>query len=214
MNMGELLKRNEGCPVCHHKYLINELFSRRNQNIYYEEDNLKVVLDLRSIDKMGVNYKVGFFFSLKGDSFRVEFYTKHNVAKFDTSVPLYLINNFNEFAKNVRTIRFTRKCPCNRFFVMTENILLDYKNSKIGDIKLLSESFGFITQTDSDYKVVVLNNYHDDQTSKIFYWRQNNEIINYNYSYPEDCSSLSLPLIPFISEEKTRERLNNLLLFI
>jgi hypothetical protein len=214
MILADLLKRNISCPICHYEHLTTDFFSKRRQSVSYEEDDIKVVLDLRSIDRMGTDYKVGYFFSLADNSFRVEFYTKHKAPQFDESVPLYLINNFNEFAKNVKVIKFSRKCTsCHRFSTGTSSSILDYKNGKISDIDILCECYGFITQTKTDYKVVVLCNLFDKQKSKIYYWRQDTPSISYEYAYPEGCSELELPLIPFVSEEETRNRLNGLLLF-
>lgn len=214
MNLKEFLARHSGCPVCNYPYLTTDFFSNRKQSISYEEDSVKVILELRSIDKMSASYKVGFYFSLKDNSFRVEFYTKYDEAKFEKSIPLSLINNFNNFAKNINRVRFARKCTsCHRFITGTNNIEIDYKNSKINDIELLCDSYGFVTQTESDYKIVVLNNLYKEQRSKIYYWRQNDGIINYEYAYPEGCSKLEVPIIPFVSEERTKERLNGLLLF-
>ena len=95
MNLKEFLARHSGCPVCNYPHLTTDFFSNRKQSISYEEDSVKVILELRSIDKMSASYKVGFYFSLKDNSFRVEFYTKYDEAKFEKSIPLSLINNFN-----------------------------------------------------------------------------------------------------------------------
>src|ERR1700677_1548787 len=99
MNLGEFLKRNECCPICNYEKLTTYI-SNRDIIASIENENLKVILDLRNLKGMATDYKVAFLFSLKDSSFSVEFLTKKNEKKFDIFVPIYLIDNFNEFAKH------------------------------------------------------------------------------------------------------------------
>jgi len=214
MILAELMAKYKNCPVCGYFSLTTEFLSKSKPIIGYEEDYLYAIIDLRSLNKIGTDYKAGYFFSMKDDSFHIEFFTKHK-EKLYNKIPLYILDNFKEFTRNASLPRFIRKCTsCHRFIMTSENLTLDFKSGKVKKLSLMHETFGFVTQTETDYKVVVLSNFYDTQMSKVFYWRQDNGIINYDYSFPINSSQLSLPLIPFVSEEKTRERLNGLLPFV
>jgi len=213
MNLGEFLNTHKKCPICNYGSLTITFISSRKQIIRYEDDNLVVMMDLRSLKATGTDYKVGYYFSLKDNSFRIEFFNKYG-EKFYDKVNVSLLDNFKEFSKNNKILSFQLKCSsCHKFGSSTKGFSLNYKECTTSNIELFWETFGFVIKTNEDYKVIVMNNYHDSQESKIFYWRQNDGSIRYNYDYPESCSRLSLPLIPFISELETKNRLNTLLLF-
>jgi len=215
MILSEFLDRYNSCPLCNSKRLSTYILSNRKQSVEYIDDSLEIILSLRSEKNKTLfhDYKVGVYLSLKDNSFNIKYFDRY-CKEYDV-IPTYLINDFKKYLKNASPLKIYKECTsCYKFFTTTTEINLDLKKSII-DTDVNIDHFCFITKTDSDYKIIILNNFYIRSESEIVYWRTNDSIIEFGFgfNYPDNCSKLSLSLISFISKEKTQERINNLLIY-
>lgn len=216
MNVGEFLKKRSSCPICDYQSLVTYFRASASISIRYEGDYLVALKNLNPLIK-GKDphyYKAGYYFSLIDNSFCIEFFTKKG-ERFVDQTHFHLIEKFKNFNDHIRnTYSFTRECAsCRNYLCTTQDFALDFKTST-ANIELGTETFGFITKTNVDYKTVILSNNYRMNASKIFYWRGDREETMYHLSYPSaNVTEIKLPIIPFVSREKTNDRLNTLLLF-
>jgi hypothetical protein len=216
MNVSEFLKERESCPICDYQCLVTYFQAIASISVRREEDSLVAIKNLNPLVK-GKDphyYKAGYYFSLIDNSFAIEFFTKKG-ERFVDQTHLHLIEKFKSFSENIHNkYYFTRECPsCRNYLCTTKDFSLDFKACTL-DIELGTEIFGFVTKTNEDYKTVVLSNNYRMNSSKIFYWRGDREETVYHLRYPSaKVTNFTLPLIPFVSREKTNNRINTLLLF-
>lgn len=210
------------CPICD-TALVTQFLSNRKQKIKIEDNKFVVVFVLKSLGTNKQDYEVGYAFNPADNTFSIEFYSEWDTRDF---VPLHLIEKFREFHNNVLSTtsgigRFIRKCTfCNRYVKFSTNFNIDFKNYKLDTLfwdglQVASESFGLSLQTENDYKIIHLNNYHlPNSESKIVWFRSNDKNDSrLDWMIPSKHLEVTVPLIKFISYEETAKRINNLLTF-
>ncbi len=217
MNLDDFLKARASCPMCGYQNLVLYFCTLDSpQDTVYETNNRilakKFLSPLKKKSKYC--YQAGYSFSLDDNSFSIDFYNEKG-ERFVDQIRLSLIEKFKEYDKNISSrYSFLRQCnSCRNYLCKTSTFNLDFKTSLVSFESKL-EVFGFVTKTEQDYKTVVLRNNYDSKASEIYCWRGDDKGTIYRLSYPSSKVTLfNLPLIPFVSKEKTNNRINTLLLF-
>jgi len=215
MNLQEFINLRSHCPMCDTQ-LITRFVSSRQQTTRIIENRFVAIHTLKALKNDQQDYQVGFSFSLENDSFCIEFYTEWDTANM---VPLHLIDKFKLFYKNTNgpNYRFARHCMfCHKYITYSSVVDFDLKVCKTGDLKQHTEIFIFTLPGESNYKVIELtNSFKDKPTSELRWWKTDNEAYaRVDRVAPPNHSLLSdLSLIPFVSKDKTRDRLNGLITF-
>jgi hypothetical protein len=217
MNVNEFLKERSSCPICGYWGLTTYFCTGDSpQTTTYESDNrLMAKKFLNPLKRKSKEcYQAGYSFSLENSSFCIEFYTEKGERLVDQT-RIHLMEKFKEYDKNIDSkYHFLRQCnACRNYLCKTSVFNLDLKTTAI-NFDMMVEVFGFVTKTEDDYKTVVLSNNYSFKASKIYCWRGDKEDTIYHLRYPSaKVTQFKLPLIPFVSKEKTEDRINTLLLF-
>jgi hypothetical protein len=216
MNLREFLAYRSECPFCQHILSI-ELSGRKNF-ARYETDRILFITDMKSIVPGQLNYKVAYSLGLDDNSFCIEFFTHKGspTDMFRTEVPHHLIEKFKEFQANVGVFFSLHRCCTNCFrytmFSADVNLHLEETKNKNIHLKIDKENFGFTLPND---KCMYLCNIYSKKNanSLLYYWKGNPDSIRWDTPFPKDAIQINLSLVPFISAEKTSERLANLIIF-
>ena len=172
--------------------------------------------------KTTADYKVGYSFGLDKDDFCIEFYDK-NSFRLEKETPTFLIKRFKELNKNLKELKFYRHCNgCNRYNYTSKSFYLKFDTAAIlPGYEVRSEYFGLIQNfggaKDDRFRVYrLLNFYYDDkgEESHLDYWITNNVYdARSDAPKPNTSTYLQLPLIRFVSQEETLERIKKLITF-
>jgi hypothetical protein len=217
VTLKEWMNYRKNCPFCESP-LITYLHSGKRQSIRYEENRMVVVFPLTAKGKTTTDYKVGYSFGLIDSSFCIEFYDK-NLIRYETETPLFLKKRFEELHKNLGNYKFYKNCgSCQKYNYISSLFTLDFKSCTLKTISVRSEYFGFIQNygggKDNRFRVYKLLNYYDIGESYINYHITSNVIdARGDHMNPVISTHLQLPLIPFVSEEATLQRIKNLIIF-
>jgi hypothetical protein len=219
VNLKDWLNYRKNCPICD-SLLTTYLHSKKRQSIRYEEGRVIVVFPLTAKGKTTADYKVGFSFGLGADDFCIEFYDK-NHFRLEKDTPTFLIKRFKELHKNQGSLKFYRLCNgCNRYNYTSKSFLLKFDTAAVlPGYEIRSEYFGLIQNyggaKDDRYRVYRLLNYYDDgEGSYLDYWITNNAYdAQSDSSIPSISTHLQLPLIKFVSQQQTLERIQKLITF-
>lgn len=201
------------CPLCNNPLNVSlETNSYKRIQVEYKDNRAIFSMNLRKSKNSMSYYNIIYSFSLQDNSFHIDFC--------DDPVTILMLNKFKNYNNNIsNTYRFIKRCLyCEKYSATSTDFHLSYKDATINDILIWQESFCMILPTDTDYKIMCLFNFYKTDNMKsanksiIVHWRSD-EAINFNYNYPENHSWIETGLIPFVSLEKTRERLNTLIIF-
>jgi hypothetical protein len=206
VNVSEFLHTKTNCPFCNEKLVIR--FRENKSIIKYIDNRLVAILDMKSLKRNQKNYKIGYSFSIEDNSFHIEFFdSTGNII--NNVISTSLLAKFMELHRNLLFRHFSKKCNiCKKYSLMSNDIVFDFNTQTISDLEVECEEFIFVTPADDQYKIVVMCNfYYPNQLSIIHFWR---DVYDNN---PNDRSTLTLPLIPFVSSKETLARLNGLLIF-
>lgn len=219
MSLRNFLEFRTACPICGNPKLSVYFSSKKKQEHIFEQDSYIVKIPLYGINHRR-HYDVGYTFSLKDDSFWIDFYTKDNV-KMGESFPKFLLNKFKELDSNLKFHIFYKVCnKCFRYNYSCSSVTLNLENGKVcGSFDVVNEYLGLSQKNNDTYKVFrVINSFTRNETF-IEYARAPNleslQTLDDNYMPTEDppFSTMNLPLLPFRSEEETVNRLNKLIIF-
>jgi hypothetical protein len=216
MNLKEFIGLQDRCPICD-TALITRFISSRQQRTKFIENRFVAIHTLKAINKDNIpDYQVGYSFSLDDDSFCVEFYTEWDTAN---SIPTHLIDKFKEFYKNTNgpNYRFARHCLfCHKYIAYSTAIDFNLKTCRTGEMQKEMESFIFILPGEERFRAIKLTNkFLPDSTSELKCWQVDREgYAKVDQAVPHNHTVVSgLSHIPFVSKEKTRDRLNGLITF-
>jgi hypothetical protein len=219
VNLKDWLNYRKNCPICTSP-LTTYLHSKKRQSIRYEEGRVIVVFPLTAKGHTTIDYKVGYSFDLEEDNFCMEFYDK-NLFRLEKETPTFLIKRFKELDKNQGALKFYRQCnSCNRYNYSSNNFSLFLKERMVmPGYKVRSEYFGLIQNyggtNDDRFRVYRLLNYYDSGAySYLDYWVTSNVYdARSDIPMPNISTHLQLPLIKFVSQEQTLERIRKLITF-
>lgn len=214
MKLYDLLHYRDMCPICKDAPLATFFHSARRQQIKMEEDRLVVIFCLDSLKKKHIDYKVGYSFGLKDDSFRTEFYTKDD-KRFENDTPRFLMDRFKTLNNNLKGYRFYRECViCRRYNYTSSRFDINLKGATVQNLYIKQESVSLDYEYKGDLKIFRLDNNLETQHSDLSCWNTTNPLDRgLENSIPHEAMFMHLPLIPFVSKEETTERLKNLLTF-
>lgn len=215
-------EQRRNCPLCQN-VLTTYLHSDRRQSIKFEDGQVVVIypLDNRGYGrKKGNEFRVGYSFSWTEDTFQIEFYDK-NGFRLNGAVPNFLIERFKELNANLGPLKFFKECgSCHRYFFSSNSFILDLPGGSV-QIDPLCEYVGFVENTteagEVSYRIYRLLTWINNNTS-ILYYGVDRDISNVRFSQSSplllsNYESLTLPLINFVSEKETLERLKKLIVF-
>lgn len=212
MNLRDFLNYRTNCPLCD-STMITYFHSRRQQSIKYEDGRLSVSFLLNAVGKKQTNYKGAYSFGMDDNSFRIEFYTKDDVHYYDRS-PDFLISRFKELHKNLKDFRFFRDCKhCFAYRYVSSFFDFDYETSTIEHLRVSQENVILTHKmNDESYRIFRLNNSLLINESELTFWKSTTKAHNLQ-SFETSGTVFCLPLIPFVSKEKTIARLNDLIVY-
>lgn len=196
--------------------LITRFISSRQQTTRFIDNRFVAIHTMRALKNDQHDYQVGYSFSLDDDSFYVEFYTEWDTANM---VPLHLIDKFKEFYKNTNgpNYRFARHCMfCHKYICYSSTVNINLKTCRTGDLHQEMESFIFMLPGDNGYRAIKLSNrMSPDLSSELRWWKTDSEgYAKIDSAIPPNHSvRTGLSYIPFVSKEKTRDRVNGLITF-
>jgi hypothetical protein len=210
MNVKEFLESRKNCPFCDTPLITS--FNGGRNTIRLSDDKLVAIYTMKAMKNSQPDYRVGYSFSLKDNSFCIEFYTEWDT---NNMVPKHLLDKFDSYSAN-RGGRhcITRKCSFCHRYVMSSNFFdLNYETCLVEDLKISFEMYAMSIPTDDGYKIITLAN-HPPLYSTIRWWRSQSDdvVLNTAYSFKYSEKKIST-IIPFISKEETTERLNKLITF-
>ncbi len=222
MNLREFIAYRETCPICK-DVLVTSFHSQKKQSIRYEDDRFIVVFRMDSLKKKGIDYKVGYSFSLEDHSWYVEFYTNYDV-RFENDSPNFLRERFKELDKNLGEYKFYRHCTgCCCYNYSSNDFYLDYDLGTISDLMVNVEYIGMLQPIETGFKVYKLLNDYGGNKSTLMFGKHHSEnaarsegvVLSKRASalnfYNLDVIQTSL--IKFSSQEETMERIKKLLIF-
>lgn len=213
MNLQEFINLRQNCPMCETS-LVSRFIMDRHQPLKMENGRLVAIKTMKSLKNYQHDYKIGYSFGLTDNTFQIEFYTE-----WDTSicVPLHLIDKFKEFHHNMHdNFYFARQCVfCNKYESYSNEIILNLKNLTFGNLSLKFEIFMFATRLDDSWRVMELQNNYAEQKSYLALGKPTSMTTESSIGIRNGVSGKwsELPLIPFVSKEETKERLQNLICF-
>ena len=196
--------------------LITRFISSRQQRTKFIENRFVAIHTLRALKNDQQDYQIGYSFSLDDDAFCVEFYSEWDTANL---VPLHLIDKFKEFYKNTNgpNYRFARHCLfCHKYICYSTPIDINLKTCRTGEMQSEMESFIFVLHNEDRHRAIKLTNKMlPAPSSELRWWKTDSEgYAKVDAPHPYNHSVLTgLSHIPFISKEKTCDRLNGLITF-
>jgi hypothetical protein len=217
VNLQEFIDYRKTCPICDGE-LTTGLYlatTTRKQTVKYEDDRINFIFPLESLKK---SHKIAYSFSLYEPTFTIEFYTNAG-ERYCNRVPELLRQQFLELHKNLNKVGFNlfRKCKkCKQYIYKGGYFTIDLKATIIDALKIESESIGLVHPLDDGYfRVFQLTNFFEEKESILSFGKNKTGYAGVGGGYPLSSSTiLTLPIIPFVSKEKTINRLNSLLIYI
>ena len=227
MNLQEWLNYHKNCPLCAAP-LTTYLHSTKRQAIKWEEGRMVVVFDLLSIDRrsssrMRGEYKIGYSFHLTENQFCIEFYNKDGI-RIEKEVQPHLMDKFKSLDSNLKIYRFYQQCnSCKRYHYSSGAFKLNLKDATLHfkeSFIVSSEYFGLIQAMEQGSKTPfriyrLLNCYTEKEIgSHLTYWCTSipHGTLS-DWTVPNEATFLDLPLIPFVSEDDTLDRIKKLIVF-
>lgn len=216
MNLKQFIDHRQHCPFCQAD-LFTAFHSSRKQYIRTEEHRFQTFFVLDSMKSGQKPYSVCYSFGLNHFDFRVEFYSHDRSVRYETAHD-FLRTRFLELHKNLKSFKFIRECGgCQRYGYRTQPFQLDLKSVRYESLSLHHEDFGMMHPIEQGYRIYKLSNKYLENQSSLLIWKGVPAEARITTSTPlswRNATELNLPLIPFVSEEETTQRLNNLLSFI
>lgn len=215
MNLKEFIGQRDKCPMCDSQ-LITRFISSRQQTTKFIENRFVAIHTMKAMKNDQQDYQVGYSFSMDDDSFCVEFYTEWDTANM---VPLHLIDKFKVFYKNTNgpNYRFARHCMfCHKYICYSSPIEVNLKAPRTGELQMEMESFIFILPGEEGCRAIKLTNkLLGAPKSDLHWWLTDSEgYARIDKMMPHRHSALTnLSFIPFVSKDKTCDRLNGLITF-
>jgi len=214
MNLTEFVEYREQCPICDSK--LHFIFhSKKWQSMRYEDDRLLVIFRMDSIKKHQQDYKVGYSFGMKDNSWYVEFFSKDQ-KRFEEESPEHLRNRFKELDKNLKYYRFYKYCTsCCRYNYSSNTFMLNQKTGHIDNLCLGNEYFGLsLPLEDGRYRICKLNNDYILNMSSISFSKEKSNVWARADSSTNEMSFIQIPsLIKFTTHDETIARINKLMVF-
>lgn len=220
VNLQEFLNYRQNCPVCGNN-LFTEFHSNRKQVIKHEDGRLTFTVALEALNKHQTAYKASYSFSLLDQSFQVEFFTKEGLHYYKEA-PKFLLQRFMGLHQNLEKtrFRFIRECSavsCMRYVYYSNFFNIDLKRARFDPLVVQIEGIGLVhtlSEQEDQHRIFRLINHLPEKKSSLFFWKGVPEESCIYWAIPsKGVTNLELPLIPFISQEKTVDRLNNLIVF-
>jgi hypothetical protein len=208
MNVSEFLNYRSTCPLCSSQLVLTKLRSKscRVALLKHEDGRLVGHFKMGLISLQHKSYIVGFSFGLHDDSFMVELYPENGGQKYRDSVPLYLMEQCNEFMNNIGPFTMQRGCTdCHGYVYETNQIIMDKDHTTL---ILGRESYLLHVS----YKHIRLNTLFNDDSPLV-----SEIIVNPYLSVWTDRmlgSSTYTDYIPFVSNDETFKRVKLLLAFL
>jgi hypothetical protein len=224
MNLKEWLNYRKNCPICQAP-LTTYLHSSKKQGIKWEDGRMVIVFPLYSLDKKKTSdYKVGYSFHLTENQFCIEFYTKEGL-RIEKDTQFHLINRFKSLNENLKNYKFYRQCNgCKRYQYSSDIFKFNFKTFSLDfeeNFIVSSEYLGLIqtmkTGSKTPFRIYRLDNFYAkiEMGTCLTYWNSlyPHGILS-DCAVPDNARYVILPLIPFISEEDTLNRIKKLLVFL
>lgn len=220
VNLQQFLDYRQHCPICGNNLFI-EFHSNRKQIVKYENGRITFTMVLEALNKNQMAYKADYSFDLANQSFQVEFFTKEG-THYNDSVPNFLRNRFLDLHQNLEKtkFRFIRECAhvsCMRYRYYSNFFAIDLRHALFDPLIVQIESVGLvhtISGQEDQHRVFRLVNNLPEKKSLLFFWKGVPEEACILWAIPsQGVTNLELPIIPFVSQEETTTRLNNLLIF-
>lgn len=213
MNLGQFIQHRIRCPLCDTE-LTTGFHSHRKQVLRYEgTDRLSILFELKGMRSGEPIHKVAYSFNLFDNSFCIEFYSNEGML-IDSVFPIYLINQFRELHKNLRAFKFYRNCSfCRRYSYNSNTFNIDMTSGIMNPLEVWTEQFAFSQVMETYIREYTLNNFLTENRSDLIVFRGESLYHNLDSTNSSNSMILQLPLIPFISEKKTLDRLNKLVVF-
>jgi hypothetical protein len=213
MNLSDFLNRRSHCPFCGSS-LRCVFHSKRKQRWKLENNSRLIIFDLLKKNKQK-EYAVGFSIEHETNNFCIEFYNK-NVHLHDY-VSISIINRFKEFYDNLGAFSFYMFCDnydCQRYSCNSNQLNIDFNACKIDIPGIHSEFFGlFLQMENGTYKIYRLINNPSKEKSHIFYFKSNHQLDAVHDAIAHNANFLEVPLIDFVSESETTNRIKRLIIF-
>ena len=218
MNLQQFIDYRQYCPMCQTQ-LETAFHSKRKQVVFTEENQLVVFVLLSGIQqgqKRKEPHTIAYVFDLYHNTFQVDFYSKNKHIRYDV-VYDDLRKRFLSLHQNLKLFRFFRECKgCERYRYDSDHFDMDLSTATFQPISLRCEQFGFAHPAQGGHRIYKLLNSYPQNTSDLFFWKGERQEARVCVATPapwQKATELHLPLIPFVSQEKTLERLANLVIF-
>lgn len=218
MNLRNFLDYRESCPFCNSRLdaKFNAISGRKNDLCFdqYGEGKVTATFSMDSLNRIHKTYQIIYEFDLDNDNFAVYFADKEG-HRYEDYSPTFLCERFKAFHNNLRHFEFSRSCLiCNKYRFRSRSIYVSYELSSFFNPDVWYEEIAMSQKTQNGYTVYQLYNYIFDKKSNLTIWNNNDGSCSIErWPQKPTQSNFTFPLIPFVSKEKTIERLNNLLLF-
>lgn len=214
MNMLDLIRHRYNCPMCG-EVMPPPSFLLRSCRIDFEEDSINFSYVMKELRANQPDYEAVYCFGLSNNSFSIRLKSEWNNGSFAQK---HLTDKFKEFDKNVRNnySAFHRICDaCHRYTLNTTRIDLDFKTSTYTLPEIDVETYTFVEDVrNSTMRIIRLDNFKDH--SELWWWRIQ-MIHDDELSYPllpvNPSKQVIDTVIPFVSVQETRARLNKLITF-
>ena len=218
MNLQGFLDYRNKCPLCDAD-LVTSFHSNKKQSVKWEDNRMLVIFRLDALKKKQIDYKVGYSFGLKDNSWYVEFYTKDD-KKFENDSPDFLRARFKELDKNLGTYRFYRHCAkCVCYNYMSNTFILDYKGTT-GDLTINLEYIGMHRQLEDRYRLFKLSNDYILSKSTIVFGKTETLMVARDdfgmhtmKTQGDWLDEIQTSLIKFTTKEETMDRIQKLIVF-
>jgi len=219
MNLQEFIDYRKICPLCEYPLKLS-FHSRKQQTVKYEDNRMLFLFQLNGLKKNQIDYKVGYSFGLKDNSFYVEFYTRDE-KRFENDSPEFLRIRFKELNTNLGKYCFYKHCAnCECYNYSSNYFLIPLNIVHIEDIAISTEYIGMAQPFKEGFKVYKLLTDHINFKSTLLFGRHKSDLIvksdygmvNFlNTSYSLDM--IQTAPIKFSSKEETMNRISKLLIF-
>jgi hypothetical protein len=200
MNLKEFLDYRTCCPICSSKLSLELITDHgRKYSMRIEDNKVSGNSTMKSLTLLSKSYTVGVCFSLEDDSCWVDVYSGTNkcLESFSHSM-LDMLDKF--FTAACSRLVFRRQCQLAPHYFLESNDF-NLPRSQLAALTVRYEQFNLHTTIEQgEFKTVSLINWMEKNISKVSMDATSFELID-------------LPLVPFVSEEITIQRIFNLLPF-
>ena len=213
MNLQKFINYRKNCPLCDSD-LATGFHSRRRQIIKFEDDKITATFTMDPINRFKKTYQVVYSFNKLDNSFCVDFINQDGNC-YEKEVPLFLLDMFRNFNSNLKRYRFFRECTfCMKYEYYSNHFFLPTNDSVYPLLSVNEEHLILSKAVGNNHRFFKLVNNLEDNKSQLLVIKDHiKNITMHDWSSWAMADHMKLPLIPFVSKNKTLERLDNLLIF-